>query len=244
MELTAYQEMAACERDHWWYRARRNILRDLLARHAPKQPSVIVEIGCGSGGNLPMLGEFGTVIGVESSATAIALAATYRGFDIRAGMLPDLLPVRQASCSWLCLFDVLEHVDDDIVALKACRSLLSQDGAILISVPAYHWLWSAHDKLHHHRRRYSCGQLISAVRASGLEVHYVTCFNTLLFPLAVLGRIVDRLRGSARPSGGATPPRLVNEMLFWLFDRERWLLRWLRLPFGLSIFAVCHLRND
>jgi len=235
MERAAYELLA--HPDHWWFRGRRAVLQALLAHHAPPAPRRVLELGCGTGANLPLLAGFGEVQGIEDSPEARALVAPAYRARVRPGALPDRLDVPPGQWDWVCLFDVLEHVDDDVGALAACRALLAPGGAVIVTVPAYRWLWGPHDTLHHHRRRYTRARLLAAAAAAGLAPAHSTYFNTLLFPLAALARLKDRLLGGA-PSGTDAPPAPVNAVFAALFAAEaRWLRRW-TLPFGVSLAAV------
>lgn len=235
MERAAYELLA--QADHWWFRGRRAVLQALLASRAPAAPGRILEIGCGTGGNLALLARFGEVQGIEDSAEARQRVDPAYRERVRAGALPDRLDAAAGQWGWVCLFDVLEHVDDDVAALAACRALLAPGGALVVTVPAYQWLWGPHDALHHHRRRYTRRRLVAAAAAAGLAPAYTTYFNTLLFPLAALARLKDRLTGGA-PSGTSLPPAPLNALLGAVFAAEAGWLRRGRLPFGVSLAAV------
>lgn len=233
--------MAALEGRHWWYTARREILRSLLSRHAPARPAHIVEIGCGIGGNLPLLAGFGPVEAIEASATARSLVPPELRPRVRPGALPGPLPLADASCDWVCMFDVLEHVDDHAGALRECRRLLRPGGAIVVAVPAHQWLWSLHDEEQHHRRRYDRRSLRQVAETAGLRTVHMTYFNTWLFPLAVAARLLDRFRKT--PSGLQMPAPAVNRLMHRIFASEAALLRRTSLPIGLSLFAVLEPRD-
>lgn len=238
MDEHAYQEMADLQNVHWWFLGRRKILRYLLKNQAPIQPSRIIEIGCGVGGNLEMLAEFAPVIGIEASPAAIALSPSSASAQVLEGRLPGPLPVEPNCCDWVCLFDVLEHIDDDTGALLACRTLLRPGGAVIISVPAYRWLWSDHDVVLHHRRRYTLHELKKVASSAGLKTVYATYFNTWLFPLAALARLADRLFRPGQATGAKLPQPWVNRVLERVFASEVLLLKRLPFPFGLSLFVV------
>ena len=145
MSPDAYMEMAEAEAEHWWFRGRRDILRSVLHRLTLPVNARVLEIGSGTGGNLTMLAEFGSVSGLEMDDTARALTARKTGgrFDIRAGRCPDDLPFDGQRFDLICFFDCLEHIADDVGALARMRTLLAPGGAILVTVPAYQWLCSS-----------------------------------------------------------------------------------------------------
>jgi SAM-dependent methyltransferase len=237
--------MARVQDRHWWFAARRQILGEQL--HALRLPAdaEILEVGSGTGANLALLAEFGRVTGLEMSAEAIA-SARGRGLEqpgrvtLHQGRCPEDLASLQQRFDLVCLFDVLEHIENDQGALSALRACLKPGGRILISVPAYQWLWSAHDESLHHRRRYRLGELARLCADCGLVVTTSSYFNTMLFPLAVIGRVMDRLLGRRQSSGSAVPAAAVNAGLRRVFAFERHLLGRVPLPFGLSILVVAH----
>ena len=232
--------MAATEERHWWFTGRRKVLAALIARLALPREARILEIGCGTGGNLAMLSAFGRVSALESDATARAIAVekTAGRFDIRAGHCPDGIPFAARSFDLVCLFDVLEHIEEDVATLEAAAALLARDGQAVLTVPAHRWMWSAHDEFLHHKRRYTAGELRAKAKQAGLEIARLSYFNTLLFPLAALARVKDRLLKEDRASGTAVPPWPINRVLEGVFSTERFVVgRW-PLPFGVSLLAV------
>lgn len=233
MDPSAYREMAETEGRHWWFTGRRCILERLISGLDLPKPARIAEIGCGTGGNLEMLSRFGEVRAMEADddARAIALDKTARRFDIRPGRCPDRIPFDSTSFELVCLLDVLEHIEDDVATLQAVRGLLAPGGQAVITVPAYRWLWSAHDEFLHHKRRYTAGELRAKATQAGLQVARLSYFNTLLFPLAAAARLLGL-------EGTAVPPAPVNALLHAVFSAERFAVGRLPLPFGVSLLAV------
>ncbi|MBA5686204.1 class I SAM-dependent methyltransferase [Rugamonas apoptosis] len=240
MSPEAYLEMAATEQHHWWFTGRRAILDAVLAGMGLPAAARILEIGSGTGGNLDLLAGHGTVSAVEMDPTArsIALDKTGHRFDIRQGRCPDNVPFPPASFDLVCMFDVLEHIDEDVATLAVAKALLASGGRILLTVPANRWMWGPHDVFLHHKRRYSSAELRRKAGAAGLRMERLTHFNTLLFPLAAVMRIKDRLAGTQAASGTAIPAAPINQVLRHVFSSERHLLRWMPLPFGVSLLAI------
>jgi SAM-dependent methyltransferase len=224
------------DRAHWWFQGRRAIILAEMARLLPGGGRRVAEIGCGSGGLLEALAGLGTAVGVEMDPALRAIARA-RGLDVRAGSLPDGVPLEAGRWDAACLFDVLEHVTDEVGALRACRRLLAPDGRLVVTVPAYAWVWSRHDELLGHRRRYTAGSLRSVVEAAGFAVDRVTYFNTLLAPPIMALRVV---RAALHRSSHdlERPAPLVNRLLARVFGAEAALLRFVSLPFGISILLV------
>ena len=122
--------------------------------------------------------------------------------------------------------------------MKALASVLAPDGRFLITVPAYRFLWSRHDDLHHHKRRYARGALLNLARDAGLEIEYCSNFNTLLFPALLARRVFGRWRPEALANDDEMPQPWLNRLLLSIFALERFLLRWAALPFGASLLLI------
>ncbi len=238
MERSVYDQMAELDEHHWWYRARREVLEALIRRSADLPPGArLLEVGCGTGHNLAMLERFGHVDAIEVDAAARAIAERRLGRPVSAARLPELTGIPRAHYDLIGAFDVIEHIDDDVAAVSALADCLKPGGKLVIAVPAHQWMWSAHDELNHHRRRYSKRALRKLVEASPLRLQSIGYFNSLLFPLAVAARLAGKLSG--RGGGGETlPPKPLNWAFEKLFGAERYLAGSLPMPPGLSLFAV------
>jgi len=240
LDATIYRLMAETQQNHWWFGGRRRILAAVLRRLPLPRPARVLEIGCGTGGNLQMLAGFGRVDAAEMDEYAIAIArAQGSGADVRRGWLPDAMPFEPAGqYDVICLFDVLEHIEDDESALRALRALLAPGGRVLLTVPAYQWLFGAHDRAHHHYRRYTTRRLRRIARAAGFEVCRSGYFNTLLFPVLAARRLLARA-GRGEPEDDARMPSpLLNGVLAAVFGAERLVLPLFAFPYGSSAIAV------
>ena len=238
MERIVYDRMAEHDSSHWWYVARRDILADYIARYADlPRDARILEIGCGTGHNLPMLGHFGTVDAIEIDPAAREIASRRLGKPVGAAPLPELAGVARGSYDMIAVLDVVEHVEDDVGSFAAMAECLKPGGKILVAVPAHQWMWSAHDEVNHHRRRYSKAALTAAMRRAGLSWRKLGYFNSLLFPAAVAARVAGRLTGK-EDSDDSPPIGPVNALFRTIFGWERHLLGRIPLPIGLSLVAL------
>jgi len=242
MERAVFDRMAEHDQVHWWYVARRKILADLIRREGRLPVEArILEIGCGTGHNFEMLRGFGRLDALEVDGEARALASRRLGHAVGDSALPALAGVPDRSYHLIALLDVLEHVDGDREALASIAAKLAPGGIILVTVPAYQWMWSAHDVAHHHKRRYSKRGLRKVAEAAGLEVRRIGFFNSLLFPLAALVRIAGKLAGKSS-SDDQLPPRPLNSTFEKIFGLERHLVGRVPLPAGVSLFALLSTR--
>lgn len=242
MRAYIYQEMARLEDTHWWFCGRRSILQRRLASWALPAGAAILDAGAGTGGNLAMLSKFGEVFALEMDDTARAMANARGIAQVEAGHLPDAIPFPGQLFDLAVMLDVLEHVEEDKETLQSLHSRLKPGGKLMLTVPAFPFLWSDHDVVHHHKRRYRLPALIHMVERAGFQVTFASHLNFWLFPVIALIRLANRVTGSrliekrkdANPELHL-PPALLNSALEHLFASEAYLLDGLRLPFGVSI---------
>lgn len=239
MEREAFHLLDQAEAHHWWFRGRREFIRAAIQRLQLPASATLLDAGCGSGGNLALLGEFGRVYGFEYDATARERAAARditTLYAVQAGSLPDAVPFSEVRFDVVGLFDVLEHLPEPVASLAALRERLAPGGAVVITVPANPWLWGPHDELHQHQRRYTRATLERHLQDSGLQVTYLSYFNSLLLPLAIVQRLRERLFGYSADQ--VMSGLWLNNMLLRIWRLEHaWIPR-AEFPFGLSLLAI------
>jgi SAM-dependent methyltransferase len=239
MDRDVYRRLDALEGQHWWFAARRCILRSAIERFRPQAEELrLLEAGCGTGGNLAMLSEFGAVDAFELDDEARQVAAGKGAIDVRKGMLPDDVPFAPGGYDIVVAFDVIEHVEEDVASLRSLGERLAPGGRLVMTVPALPWLWGGHDETHHHYRRYLRKDVEGALRAAGLKPVAVTYYNTALFPLIALTRLLKKLLGRDATPDDRMPGPAVNALLKAVFSAERHLIGRVRMPIGVSLLAV------
>ena len=241
MEQDVYERMNQLEAQHWWFVARRKIIAAIITRFAALDGAAkILEAGVGTGGNIAMLQKFGDVQGFEYDETARAHAHAKTGLPVVYGALPEDVPFSESKFDLICLLDVLEHVEQDAESLVALSNRLAPEGKILVTVPAYPWLWSQHDVSHHHFRRYTRRSLKTAAERAGLQVERIFNFNVLLLPLILGVRTLKRMSRSTA-SDDKMPGPVLNRLLYAIFAFERHLIGRVPMPIGVSLVVVLSL---
>jgi SAM-dependent methyltransferase len=213
----------------------------LTAVAGPGRPKRVLDIGCGTGMMMSALQPFGDVFGIDPDEQAVAYsrAKVTNPSRVHQGGLPDALPQGQ-SFEIVTLLDVLEHIEDDVGALRAMHTLLEPEGIVFVTVPAFMALWSGHDEMNQHKRRYTMRELTRKLEHAGFTILKCSYFNTLLFPAAVALKIYNRVRwrGAPRAHIGPEPTAWVNGMLRRVFAFERVLLPHINFPAGVSLLAI------
>ena len=238
MEREVYEAMAEHDERHWWYRARRQVVAELIRRKVSlPEGARLLEIGCGTGHNLTMLGEFGSVDALEVDPIARGMAEKRLGRTVLSSPLPALEGVPDDTYDMVAALDVVEHIPDDKAALEGISRVLKPGGKLLMTVPAHQWMWSAHDVVNHHQRRYSKRDFKRLVNESPLKLESIGYLNSLLFPLALAQRLASKLTGN-EDANLAPPAEPINQVLERVFALERRVIGRIPLPPGLSLFAV------
>lgn len=238
MESKEYQRMVEAEQRSWWFRGRRRVLDAVIGRLELPGEASILDIGCGTGGNLKMLMRHGRVTAVEFFETAAELAREQAGCEVMRGAA-EALPIRDERFDLITMFDVLEHLDDEAPALAEVSRLLAPQGSFFFTVPAFMFLWSGHDVALHHRRRYRRRDLQRVLERAGLRVQWLSYYNAGLFPAVAAVRVARRLIGGGQSAADvAQGEGVVANALEAFFAAERHLVGRVPLPFGVSLIGV------
>ena len=245
MENKIFQKMLKLESSHWWFVARRKIIQKAINNLDLPRNIRILDAGCGNGDNLSLLSTFGDLVAFEKNEYALKTAKSKKIGEIYKAELPDKLPnTVKTNFDLIVLLDVLEHIDDDSKSLTTVRKLMNNKGIILITVPAFQWLWSEHDVIHHHKRRYSKSELREKLDSSGFRIKYISYFNTLLFPFALVERIGRKIFSPSNPEILELPNNKINFLLEKIFSLEAIFMNKISLPFGLSLVAIAEKKNN
>jgi SAM-dependent methyltransferase len=239
MERDVYRSMRTLQSSHWWFLGRRRIVATLIESLRLPADASILEAGAGSGGNIALLQQFGRVSAFEMDAEAAGYCTADTGVQCVLGTLPDANPFAgQARFDLVVALDVLEHIEHDVASLRSLSGCLAPGGRLLLTVPAYQWLYSGHDSIHHHRRRYTRRSLERVAAEAGLQVHRCGYFNSWLLPLAVGVRMVSRIFRRPPTSDATMPRKDANALLASVFESEAWVVKRRSFPAGLSLFLV------
>ncbi len=229
--------MYQLEESYWWFVSRRKLIEEFIKILTIGKQYIVLDVGCGTGANTVMIQKYGKVIGLDISVNALEKA---RSRDIRDLVLGSALelPIRNESIDIIVATDVIEHLKDDTKALKEFYRVLKPNGHVIITVPAYNFLWSEHDIALGHYRRYTSNMIYRCAKNVGFKVIKLSYSFFLLFPLAVFMRILRKKVSNEPKALIPNIPYWLNVFLVKFQTLENSLLKYINFPFGLSIFIV------
>lgn len=237
MQDSAYDMIYELEANHWWYRVKRRIVLRILKTWAHGRTNLsVLDIGCGTGQLMQELQQFGTIDGIDISVRAVAYCKE-RGLSPVVASA-SALPFEDNSFDAIVMLDVLEHLEDDNNGAKELVRVLSPKGLVIVTVPAYMFLWGGTDVAVHHFRRYTKKQLIEVLENAGLEINRASYYNTFLFPPIAVFRGLVRFFKIPVESEHTLGGPIGNKILHSIFSLESKLFPYLNFPFGVSILVV------
>jgi SAM-dependent methyltransferase len=243
------------EDKHWWFAGRTWSLLNMIDRILePNGQTRVLDIGCGAGNMFHHLARYGPVVGVDNNPKPLAVARE-RGYDVREGHAEDL-PFEDDAFGLVTLLDTVEHCEDDMAILRESHRVCAPGGRLVVTVPAFMWLWSHNDVLNDHKRRYTAQDLRMRLEAVGFHVERMTYNNFLLLPMAAALLLLRR--GTEREPELGSPhfddesyqvemepaPPLLNTVLSGVTWTESQALRWANLPLGTSIICIAQKRQS
>ncbi|HMS16896.1 MAG TPA: class I SAM-dependent methyltransferase [Planctomycetota bacterium] len=250
MEPSAYKEFRELEDRHWWFRGRKSLFRDLVLRlcrrHLRSQGLKALDLGCGMGAMMPILAEAGaTVFGTDVSVPSLEHCKG-RGFESVFRSYGNRLPLPESELDLIVAFDTLEHIQEERETLDECFRVLRPGGLLILSVPAYQFLFTHQDRVVHHQRRYTRSGLRRRLEAAGFETIKASYINFFLFPLILPIVLLIKLKealfppavNDSRSNVGISIPGWMNEALYRIFASERYVLRVLSVPLGHSLVVA------
>jgi ubiquinone/menaquinone biosynthesis C-methylase UbiE len=239
MDPAAYQTVFDLDRDHWFFVGRRRIIARLLESYLPAQEMTILDVGCGTGVTKQMLENYGQVIGLDMAHEALHFCQQ-RGLGSLCQGHACHLPFADETCHLVTALDVIEHLENDALGLREFHRVLKEGGQLLLSAPAYSFLWSDFDLFSRHYRRYTATQLRRRVEASGFTIRKISYANTILFPFVLTVRTIKKVlkRWVSFRSDLENTPKGMNGLLAGIFSLEAGLIERFGLPFGVSIVCL------
>lgn len=240
MKKSEYATMAEREQTYWWHIGRLKIIETYIKRaQAGRRKLKIMNIGCGTGGTIDMLQSFGVVDNVDISEEAIKFMRK-RGYKRLTKVEGIKLPFKDRTYDLVGAFDVLEHIEDQTGALKEWKRILKDDGAIVVTVPAYQWLWTDHDVSLHHKRRYTTKRLAEAAAEAGLKPEKKSYAIVFSLPLVVGFRFLNKVLGRKADSETSyvNIPNWANNAFTKMLYGEAKLHKKIKFPFGTSVVSI------
>lgn len=229
--------MNELEKSNWWYRGRRIIVSMLFQKYF-KNKTAILDIGCGTGEGIAIVPNETTLTGLDISEIALSFAKEKKYSALYLGTA-ETTPFEDDSFDGILMLDVLEHTEDDTKTLAECFRVLKPLGNIILTVPAYQWLWSGHDEVFGHKRRYIKDKLVSRVQDASLEIVFVSYYMTFLFPIIALFRLTEKKIRNKKTSHFFYIPNVLNKILLLFPFLEGIFLRLgIKFPFGSSIILI------
>jgi 2-polyprenyl-3-methyl-5-hydroxy-6-metoxy-1,4-benzoquinol methylase len=245
MKSEYYGEYYEHENNHWWFKWRFDMITEIVESLPRPEGFKMLDAGCGTGQMTKLLERYGEAVGLEIAPEAINFARKRGVKNIVQGSITDP-PFPAGSFDLVLSLDVIEHVDNDVQILNSLFDIVKPGGHLIVTVPAFQSLWSQHDEINYHKRRYRVPQLRTMIADAGFEVSRITYCNTALFaPVFVTRKAKTAFRNLLNANDPEHPesdlthyPRPVNDLLYHIVAAETKLMKHVNMPFGVSILAV------
>jgi ubiquinone/menaquinone biosynthesis C-methylase UbiE len=242
MRKDLYEDMYQTEDEHWWHRSKRRYIKYFISKYSKeKNRAHILDVGCGTGKNMEELSQYGKIWGVDPSDDALRFCKERGLTNVQKGEA-ERLPFKEGAFDFVCVLDVLEHVDD-IAALQESKRVLKNNGFILITVPAFHFLWSKWDEVLHHKRRYTKEHLKEVLEKEGFVIQKNTYIYSFLLLPSLIIRKLKQLQKKSYTSDFQINNNAINKFLLFASELEQsWINRY-DMPFGTSVLCIAQKKD-
>jgi len=237
-DINPYDVESEVENFHWWFVVRRKLLKSILSSISIQKKAITLDIGCGTGSNLKALVSAGLdVIGLDQSIYALTLVKEKGDYSLMAGDL-NKLPLKTKSVGLIIAMDIFEHLQEDMVGIHESYRVLGEGGILIVTVPAFKFLWGIQDIVTGHKRRYSRREIMNKLKAAGFDILKSSYFNFFLFiPILIARRMIQLLGLKIRSENEVNSP-LLNYIFKAVFSLEPYLLKYFSFPIGVSILCI------
>lgn len=233
------------ESTHWWWMGRKKIVTNLLKKYLPGKKNVILDAGCGTGAEIIYLRNFGKVYGVDLSPIATKFCQKRGIENVKIGDVSKL-PYKNNSFDLVCLMDVLEHTSKNETVLNEIHRVLKPKGLLLMTLPALPFIYSKHDRIQGHFKRYTKRDIKKLLIKAGFKTIRISFFNILLSPPIVIIRLLSKLGGplarladfDSRINYDISKRKAINATLIKIFSLESLMLKYMDIPFGTSLLTL------
>ena len=243
MEKFAYAEVFKNEENHWWFIGTRNIIFTQIDKYIGKTNNLkILDIGCGTGIVIKRMEKYGKVVGIDMSDESLGFCKV-RGIKSVIKADATNLPFDDNTFDLITALDVIEHIKNEDLVISEISRVLKNNGKVIATVPAFNFLWSDHDIVSHHFRRYSIGNIKHRFLKNNFTILKASYYNLILFPFIVIIRLLKKLfkkliKYNKKETDISYLPRPINQILIFILNMEAIILKKINLPFGVSIILV------